>query len=192
MRNWAKAHKVWASVVGVVLVFGVIGAVTGNDDGQHEAAVKNPAQSVLDEANAAPAASAPSAAEAAANRAAARAERRAERVQARAQRQAYRMANGPRKIYYETRGTTAAATITYTSTGNGTGQRTIQVQPTWHYQPAKLHPGDFAQLSAQNEREYGYVQCRIVEQSPYGIKVIAPPTTGDGAFAIADCNGTVR
>lgn len=116
----------------------------------------------------------------------ARAARRHLREQARLDRQ-------PRKVYLQIRGTATTATVTFTATGGGTSQRTVRVPSSWGYVGiAKLRRGDFAYISAQNEGGYGSVTCRIVENGPLGFKRIAPATTSSGAYAITDCNGTVR
>jgi hypothetical protein len=190
MRDWARAHKVWAAVIAAVLVFGVIGAVTDNGSGRKPVGkASDGTSSVLSEAPQAPAA-VPATAETAAR---ARAARVAARAARRLLRQQIQRQNGPRLIEYFLKGTTNDATITYTSTGNGQVQRDVGVLTEWRSGKAKLRPGDFAQFSAQNSRDYGTVSCKIIEHMPDGsIRRIAPVTTSSGAFTIVECNGDVR
>lgn len=117
------------------------------------------------------------------------AQRRARRQ---AVREALREANSPRKVYFEVKGSTDGATVTFTTTGGGTGQRTVRVTGQWGYvSVARMSPGDFAYISAQNEESYGSVACRIVADSASGEETVAPTSWASGAYAIASCQGTV-
>lgn len=170
-------------IAGVVLAGSLL--VGCSSSGSHPTA-KPTVNPILAEADAAPAAGPPSQQQVDRQRARAAARRAA--------RELLREQNRPRHIQYWIRGSTDAATVTYTSTGNGTAQRTMQVLPQWRaVANVKLRTGAFAQVSAQNEREYGSVECKIVNLTD-GVRqyVVAPATESSGAFAIVDCNGTVH
>jgi hypothetical protein len=122
-KAWAKQPWFWVALGAVVAGFVVIGALSGHG----KAAVKDPTSAIIDQAKAAPAVHPPTHAQAVAAAQAAAARQEAQRLV----RQAQREANAPRLIEYYIKGTTNGATLTYTSTGDGTVQRDIGVLPEW-------------------------------------------------------------
>lgn len=176
-QAWAKRPWFWLALGAVVAGFVAVGVVAAPK--QQPALTPKPS----------PSPSVDRVAQLVAEAKAAEQQQQAAQAIARAERQA----NQPRLIEYYIRGTTNGATITYTSTGDGTSQQDIGVVPEWRSGKARLRPGDFAQFSAQNSNEYGSLSCKIVEHMPDGsLRAIAPVTTSSGAFTIVDCNGTVQ
>lgn len=98
----------------------------------------------------------------------------------------------PTYVYYYLAGSAVNATITYQKPSGGSGQETVAV--THAFGPAirvRAHAGDFVYFSAQNEGESGTLTCKIVEQDGFGKRVLNR-NTSSGAYAIVECDSTVR